>query len=238
MLDEPQALPETHGFATSGWNAVPTGGKVIARIAPLLGIEPRFDLPPADSLILAASRQAVMARHAPRLRRIRAIAFGTRIARHRAATGWHETSRPLQRLTPRSSRAPARSRSAGVTADSRAVKPGDLFVALPGTKADGARFVDAGDRGGRGGDRRRAMPPDAAAACRSSQPTIARRALALAAARFYPRQPQTIAAVTGTSGKTSVAAFTRQIWAALGHAGRQHRHHRRRDAEAAKSTAR
>src|SRR5262249_6349056 len=43
-----------------------------------------------------------------------------------------------------------------------------------------------------------------------------RRALALAAARFYPRQPATIAAVTGTSGKTSVAAFTRQIWAALG----------------------
>ena len=45
-----------------------------------------------------------------------------------------------------------------------------------------------------------------------------RRALALAAARFYPRQPATIAAVTGTSGKTSVAAFTRQIWERLGHA--------------------
>src|SRR5262249_49575199 len=44
-----------------------------------------------------------------------------------------------------------------------------------------------------------------------------RRALALAAARFYPGQPATIAAVTGTSGKTSVAAFTRQIWATLGH---------------------
>ena len=44
-----------------------------------------------------------------------------------------------------------------------------------------------------------------------------RRALALAAARFHARQPETIAAVTGTSGKTSVAAFTRQIWAALGH---------------------
>ncbi|MCK1277233.1 penicillin-binding protein 2 [Bradyrhizobium sp. 61] len=56
MLDEPQALPETHGFITSGWNAVPTGGKVIERIAPLLGIEPRFDLPPSDRLILAASR--------------------------------------------------------------------------------------------------------------------------------------------------------------------------------------
>ncbi len=56
MLDEPKALPETHGFITSGWNAVPTGGKVIARIAPLLGIEPRFDLPPSDRLILAASK--------------------------------------------------------------------------------------------------------------------------------------------------------------------------------------
>jgi cell division protein FtsI (penicillin-binding protein 3) len=56
MLDEPKALPETQGFITSGWNAVPTGGKVIARIGPLLGIEPRFDLPPSDRLILAASR--------------------------------------------------------------------------------------------------------------------------------------------------------------------------------------
>lgn len=57
MLDEPQALPETHGFITSGWNAVPTGGKVIARIAPLLGIKPRFDLPPSERLILATSRE-------------------------------------------------------------------------------------------------------------------------------------------------------------------------------------
>ncbi|MEW6644035.1 MAG: penicillin-binding protein 2 [Pseudomonadota bacterium] len=58
MIDEPQALPETHGFITSGWNAVPTGGKVIARIAPLLGMEPRFDLPPAERLILAASKES------------------------------------------------------------------------------------------------------------------------------------------------------------------------------------
>ncbi|MBR1230441.1 penicillin-binding protein 2 [Bradyrhizobium sp. AUGA SZCCT0182] len=56
MLDEPKALPETHGFITSGWNTVPTGGKVIARIGPLLGVEPRFDLPTADRLILATSR--------------------------------------------------------------------------------------------------------------------------------------------------------------------------------------
>ncbi len=58
MLDEPQALKETYGFITSGWNAVPTGGNVIARIAPLLGIQPRFDLPPSDRLILAASKES------------------------------------------------------------------------------------------------------------------------------------------------------------------------------------
>jgi cell division protein FtsI (penicillin-binding protein 3) len=58
MLDEPKATPETHGFTTSGWNAVPTGAKVVARIAPLLGIEPRMDLPPADQLILASLKES------------------------------------------------------------------------------------------------------------------------------------------------------------------------------------
>jgi cell division protein FtsI (penicillin-binding protein 3) len=58
MLDEPQKLPETMGFNTSGWNAVPTGGKVVARIAPLLGIVPRLDLPTADKLILASVRES------------------------------------------------------------------------------------------------------------------------------------------------------------------------------------
>jgi len=55
MLDEPKPVPGTHGYATSGWNAVPAGGKVIARIAPLLRVDPRFDLPPADKLILASA---------------------------------------------------------------------------------------------------------------------------------------------------------------------------------------
>ena len=58
MLDEPKATPETHGFTTSGWNAVPVGGRVVARIAPLLGIEPRMDLPPADQLILASLKES------------------------------------------------------------------------------------------------------------------------------------------------------------------------------------
>lgn len=58
MLDEPKATPATHGFNTSGWNAVPVGGRVVARIAPLLGIEPRLNLPPAAQLILASLKES------------------------------------------------------------------------------------------------------------------------------------------------------------------------------------
>jgi cell division protein FtsI (penicillin-binding protein 3) len=58
MLDDPQVIPETHGFNTSGWNAVPVGGAVVARIAPLLGIEPRMNLPTADNLILASMKES------------------------------------------------------------------------------------------------------------------------------------------------------------------------------------
>jgi cell division protein FtsI (penicillin-binding protein 3) len=45
LYDEPQGLPETHGFATSGWNASPTTGRIIERVAPLLGLPPRFEAP-------------------------------------------------------------------------------------------------------------------------------------------------------------------------------------------------
>ena len=56
MLDEPHGLKSTFGFNESAWNAVPTGRNVIARIAPLLGIQPRFELPPPERLILAATQ--------------------------------------------------------------------------------------------------------------------------------------------------------------------------------------
>ena len=128
---------------------------------------------------------------------------------------------------------------AGVTADSRKVKRGDVFVAVPGTKADGLAFAAQAARGRRRGDHGRGQRAGAAGGrgVRQGRQRAA-RARACWRRRFYPRQPQMIAAVTGTSGKTSVAAFTRQIWAALGHRGRQHRHHRRRDAASARSTAR
>jgi cell division protein FtsI (penicillin-binding protein 3) len=57
MLDEPQSLPETHGYTTSGWNAVPVGARVIERVAPLLDIQPRFNLPKADQLLLASAKE-------------------------------------------------------------------------------------------------------------------------------------------------------------------------------------
>ena len=104
----------------------------------------------------------------------------------------------------------------GLALDSRAVKPGDLFFALAGSKTDGARFIDAAISAGAvalAGDH----PPPGDIRVPFVTTPNPRRALALAAAKFYPRQPQTIAAVTGTSGKTSVAAFTRQIWQRLGH---------------------
>jgi UDP-N-acetylmuramoyl-L-alanyl-D-glutamate--2,6-diaminopimelate ligase len=105
----------------------------------------------------------------------------------------------------------------GLAFDSRVVRPGDLFFALSGSKTDGARFIDAAIAQGAvaiAGDQA-STNSGAVPFVRTSNP---RRALALAAARFYPRQPATIAAVTGTSGKTSVAAFARQIWLSLGHA--------------------
>jgi UDP-N-acetylmuramoyl-L-alanyl-D-glutamate--2,6-diaminopimelate ligase len=106
----------------------------------------------------------------------------------------------------------------GVTADSRTVRRGDAFVAIAGGKTDGLRFIkDALAAGAVAIIAER--PPDAALPVSVAFARVgnARRALALLAAKFYPRQPQTIAAVSGTSGKTSVAAFTRQIWTALGH---------------------
>jgi len=107
----------------------------------------------------------------------------------------------------------------GVAADSRVVKPGDLFVAIPGSRDDGLRFVAAAIAAGAVAVMADRVPPTPfPAGVAFVRVNDARRTLALAAARFFPEQPECIAAVTGTSGKTSVAAFTRQIWAAIGEA--------------------
>ncbi|MCO5091899.1 UDP-N-acetylmuramoyl-L-alanyl-D-glutamate--2,6-diaminopimelate ligase [Bosea sp. (in: a-proteobacteria)] len=105
----------------------------------------------------------------------------------------------------------------GVAFDSRKVTGDDVFVALAGAKADGARFImDAVGHGAvaivSGGPRPAELPAGVAFA----QVEDPRLALALAAAKLHPRQPETIVAVTGTSGKSSVADFTRQIFQKLG----------------------
>jgi UDP-N-acetylmuramoyl-L-alanyl-D-glutamate--2,6-diaminopimelate ligase len=105
----------------------------------------------------------------------------------------------------------------GITADSRAVKPGYLFFAVPGSKADGTAFAGQAFAQGAAAVIGERLPAQVPAGGHFIVLDNVRRALALAAARFYPRQPATIVAVTGTAGKTSVAEFTRQIWQRLGH---------------------
>jgi UDP-N-acetylmuramoyl-L-alanyl-D-glutamate--2,6-diaminopimelate ligase len=115
-------------------------------------------------------------------------------------------------------------RIAGLTADSRAVAPGFLFAALPGSRDHGARHIGGAlERGAA------AILTDPAGAVMAQGLLAeggaavvvvddARAAFAMAAALWFGAQPAHVAAVTGTNGKTSVATFTRQIWAALGHA--------------------
>ncbi|MDP2733459.1 MAG: UDP-N-acetylmuramoyl-L-alanyl-D-glutamate--2,6-diaminopimelate ligase, partial [Hoeflea sp.] len=106
----------------------------------------------------------------------------------------------------------------GLSADSRAVEPGNVFFALTGVKTDGARFALQAVTSG-------AVAIVAAADADLSEVAVPvlrardpRLALARMAAAFFGPQPRVIAAVTGTAGKTSVASFLRQIWA---HAGEQ-----------------
>ena len=122
----------------------------------------------------------------------------------------------LEELLPGADLAPALRglEVSGLSADSRAIRRGFLFFAIPGHKGDGLDFLPDAERRG-------AVAVVAQRAATSALPLVivadSRRALALAAARFHSSQPSTIALITGTSGKTSVAAFLRQIWQSLGH---------------------
>ena len=104
----------------------------------------------------------------------------------------------------------------GVALDSRAVRPGDLFFAIPGLRTDGVAFARAAAAAGAGAVVSERMPEGLPAGIAIVVVPHVRRALAYAASRVYSRQPATIVAVTGTSGKTSVTAFVRQIWASTG----------------------
>ena len=101
----------------------------------------------------------------------------------------------------------------GLTCDSRAVKPGFIFAALPGTISDGRDYIEAALKAGAAGILSTEGLAIDAPYLGSPMPRLA---YAQMAARLYPNQPQTVAAVTGTNGKSSTVDFLRQIWA---HAG-------------------
>ena len=108
----------------------------------------------------------------------------------------------------------------GITSDSRAVRPGFLFAALPGAAVDGRAFIPQALAAGAAAV---LAPQDTPAldAAPGQAPLVragdARRLYALAARRLQGAEPETVVAVTGTNGKTSVATFCRQIFANLGH---------------------
>jgi UDP-N-acetylmuramoyl-L-alanyl-D-glutamate--2,6-diaminopimelate ligase len=108
---------------------------------------------------------------------------------------------------------------AGLASDSREVKPGYLFAALSGTRANGAAFMS--DAVKRGAVAVLSTPEARGDAEKLGVQFIAdenpRLRLARLAAKFFAAQPKTVAAVTGTNGKTSVSVFLRQIWATLGY---------------------
>ncbi len=125
----------------------------------------------------------------------------------------------LSDILPRAHSLPQASlRVASIASDSRKVTPGSVFFAVPGTKVDGMSFVPQAVAAGAmaivGEAERPADVPDAVAYIRV--PDV-RRSLAFASALFYPNRPEKIVAVTGTSGKSSVADFTRQLFAFLGY---------------------
>lgn len=103
----------------------------------------------------------------------------------------------------------------GLTCDSRAVKPGYVFAALPGAVSDGRDYIEQAIKAGAAGILSTVGLNPNAPYLGSAMPRLDYSKMA---ARLYPNQPQTVVAITGTNGKSSTVDFLRQIWAYAGHA--------------------
>ena len=208
VLDEPK--PEKQGAAaTAAANAAPTVAAVIRRAAALLGVKPHLG-PEKSCHSRVELKSCIGVSPEPHNRSSRSMLLGD-LATADLVIPAGAAALPI----------------AGLAADSRAVGRGFLFAALPGSTTDGTRFVaDAVKRGAvavLAGKGTKVDPGTGIALILADDP---RRALALMAARFHGPQPKKLVAVTGTSGKTSVAAFARQIFASAGEEAAIDRHAR------------
>ena len=120
----------------------------------------------------------------------------------------------LKDLFPRYSGQGADEAVTGITADSRQVQPGFVFAAMQGVVTDGRKFISKAVEAGAGAVLGEDLP-DIVGAARINVDN-ARLALAEASANFYPRQPDTIVAITGTKGKSYTVEYLRHIWSSAG----------------------
>ena len=224
---------QQHRFRTAGLTAAPVLGHAIRRLAPVMGLRP-------DSARRRTARRRCFTRSPETNSRCRGSP-GTRgltmagTERTDKLTGF-ETLGLLDGHAPRRRLVRAACRSSPASSvDSRDVRAGHLFAALPGIEDPRRRLHPLRAAHGRGRDpdrRRRASraprPRSGRSPCRSSSATTRGARSSVAAAAGTATSPRSMVAVTGTNGKTSVASFTRQIWEALGETRGQLRHRRRR----------
>ena len=195
MIDEPVGTQETQFHTTGGWVAAPIVGKVIQQIAPILNVVPIDENTPSirKALTIPSYKPTPEART---LASFKLINKGTSTLRQ----DW--TNVEIK----------------GLSADSRNVRPGYLFAAIPGNLADGRNYIDAAIAAGASA----ILAPTGTKQPISNEniPFITdinpRQRLAHMAARFFGKQPENVVAVTGTNGKTSVAHFAQQLWTLAG----------------------
>ena len=201
IYDDPQAAPGDYGFHTAAYNAGRTAGALIRRVAAARGraadeggadsvhspSSPDWAMEPTPTRPARSELRAAMRRLGDILD-LRGRRSRARVSARSPGVAVRQPQGP--RRATSSSRLPARRTTASSTSAKRWRRGAAAIVA--------ERWAERSERR------------------RSSRSPTRALALAHAAARFYPRQPETIVAVTGTSGKTSVAAFVRQIWQALG----------------------
>ena len=235
-LDEPKGTAETGGYATAGMVAAPSVKAIIENIASLYGILPgdlKQGLPPIEiaSTPLPRTSAAAAVRAGERTpsragssaRRCRQGPARTRRRPHPQRECVALLLSELMRVSADANASlPLAARSGSCRPHSRLAQGQARFpVRRPcrARQADGASVRRRRGEARRGGDPRRLRRGPAAArprhrrACATTNP---RRRVALMAAAFAGLQPATIAAVTGTNGKTSTVHFVRHIWATLG----------------------